>query len=120
MKKIKKNPNGYYGSSCRSGYQSHYTIVKERKGGSYPIETTNPNKNKTANELVVYQDPQAIPLFIISQKQLNWESINPSTNVFSPTNFKQQICKFSEFIAEIEAYVSYHPVRYSTPAAIHN
>jgi len=89
MKKL-KNPNGYYGSSCRSGYQSHYTIVKERKGGSYPIETTNANKNETANELVVYQDPQAIPLFIISQKQLNWESIIPSQNIITSIVTKQK------------------------------
>jgi len=63
--KIIPNPSGYYGKTARSGYQSHYTIVsKTTLGQAFPIDDTYDPKLH-ADELVVFQDPQALPLFLI-------------------------------------------------------
>ena len=49
------------------GYQSHYTVVpKKNIADAYPLsgnQAVNPEKH--ADELVVFQDAQALPLFII-------------------------------------------------------
>lgn len=58
------NPNGYYGRGVRGGYESHYTLVKDSAVFDYPIE--GPFDPATdADELVIFQDAYALPLFII-------------------------------------------------------
>jgi len=59
------SPRGYYGKPCRSGYQSHCTIVDYKAGGpAYPIQVPF-DSTKHADELVVFQDAQTLPLFVI-------------------------------------------------------
>jgi len=59
------NPKGFYGRGVKGGYQSHYTIVsKSNIQDAYPIkEAYNPEKH--ADELVVFQDAQALPVFAL-------------------------------------------------------
>jgi len=60
-----KNPGGYLGEACRGGYQSHYTVVDRRE-----IDKAFPIRGKidpaiAADELVVFESAQALPLFVI-------------------------------------------------------
>jgi len=61
------NPEGYLGHSCKSGYQSHYSIVTRRNlNEAYPLSlNVNFDEKEHADELVVFQDLQALPLFIV-------------------------------------------------------
>jgi len=60
-----QDERGYYGKGLRDGYQSHYSIVsKDPDKLSYPYEPPF-NENEHADELVVFQEAQALPLFVI-------------------------------------------------------
>ena len=69
-----KNEKGFLGQACRPGYQSHYTIV-ETKGTSigYPTLKTQIDPNKTADELVIFEGNQILPLFLIYSNQFDCE-----------------------------------------------
>lgn len=59
------SPNGYYGRPCRSGYQSHCTVVDYKKAGpAFPIEGPI-DSTRHADEVVVFQDAQTLPLFVM-------------------------------------------------------
>jgi len=64
-------PNSYYGKAAKSGVQSHYTLVKkESKQTAYPIDKDELfNAKRHANEVVVFQDSQALPLFLLKIRQ---------------------------------------------------
>jgi len=49
--------NGFMGKKCKGGYQSHYTVVGD---GIYPSTTVTDTSH---DELVVFQDPQALPKY---------------------------------------------------------
>jgi len=60
------NVNGFLGKPCQPGYQSHYTIVNKKSTGSaFPIETDQIDPTQHADELVVFQEAQTLPLFLI-------------------------------------------------------
>jgi len=63
------NPHGYYGAACHTGYQSHYTIVKRVVDQAFPVlfkkGQTKFDPLNHADELVIFQDAQALPLFLV-------------------------------------------------------
>lgn len=61
------NPKGYYGKGVRGGYQSHYAIVtkSEISSACLPIHEEAINPINHCDELVVFQDAQALPLFVL-------------------------------------------------------
>ena len=64
----KENPHGYLGKSCARGFQSHYTIVQETSAKiGFPI--TKGVKRAVADELVVFEPSQALPLFLVFSSQ---------------------------------------------------
>jgi len=60
--KVKKIPSekGFFGKTCLGGYQSHYAIVKS---GFPSLDITK--MKEESDELVVFQDAQALPLFLV-------------------------------------------------------
>lgn len=57
------NPQGYYGKPGRAGYQSHYTVVdKTNLQQAFPV-TGAINTDTTADELVVFEPAQTVPVF---------------------------------------------------------
>ena len=63
------SPEGYKGKACPLGYQSHSTIVDSSKyPNSYPITSTTINATSTADELVVFESAQALPIFVFDVK----------------------------------------------------
>ena len=57
-----EHPNtkgGFMGKKCKGGYQSHYTVVGD---GIYPSTTVTDTSH---DELVVFQDAQALPKYIV-------------------------------------------------------
>jgi len=64
----KPNEKGYLGKGVRSGYQSHFTQVNRKMiGAAYPI-TGQFDPNEHGNELVVFQEAQILPVFILECK----------------------------------------------------
>jgi len=63
------NPDGFYGKGVQSGYQSHYTLVKKEDiTTAFPISTAfDPSLH--ADEIVVFQDAQTLPKFILVLKE---------------------------------------------------
>ena len=61
----KKNRLGYMGCPCRVGYQSHYTHVSTKT--CFPVKDDF-SKSAVADELVVFESAQALPLFVFSVK----------------------------------------------------
>ena len=61
------NKTSLKGKPFVPGYQSHYTVVpKKNTSEAFPLtgnEVIDPTRH--ADELVVFQDAQALPLFII-------------------------------------------------------
>jgi hypothetical protein len=66
-------PESLHGRACRKGYQSHFTIVdpqgtqlvnNQTVPVSLPVITTEIDHLKTAFEVVVYEEAQALPLFV--------------------------------------------------------
>jgi len=62
-----KNKQGYHGQPCRVGYQSHFTLVDSPKKNSSPTKTPFTGAN-IADELVIFQVTQALPLFVFYLK----------------------------------------------------
>ena len=53
------------GHACRPGYQSHFTIVDSTDyTKAYPTKSAPINGASTADELVVFDVPQSLPLFV--------------------------------------------------------
>ena len=52
------------GQACRPGYQSHFTIVEQ----AVPTKSTVINTATAADELVVFDHAQAVPLFVFYVK----------------------------------------------------
>jgi len=64
----KANPSGFKGKACRTGYQSHFTVVDDTN-----IDTAFPVKGpfdwtSMADELVIFEGAQALPIFVFSTK----------------------------------------------------
>jgi len=59
------NADGFMGRPHRRGYQSHYTMVKKKVElkKAYPI--TDLIDEQAADELVVFEAAQVLPLFLI-------------------------------------------------------
>ena len=57
-----RNRRGFLGKACQAGYQSHYTIVQGDEG--FPVQTLEFDRNATADELVVFEAAQVLPLFV--------------------------------------------------------
>ena len=50
---------------CQAGYQSHFTIVKgEDVSSALPVETPDFDPATVADELVVFETAQTLPLFV--------------------------------------------------------
>ena len=62
------NPSGFKGKGCRGGYQSHFTLVDGRDiNTAFPVR--GPIDAATAaDELVTFDSPQALPLFVFYTK----------------------------------------------------
>jgi len=59
------SPDSYMGKPCRTGYQSHYTLVnKDISQDGYPV-LGKVDVKETADELVIFEYSQALPLFVI-------------------------------------------------------
>lgn len=56
--------NSLRGKPAQSGYQSHYTNVVSKNGDKFG-HVCNPPTADNYDELVVFQDVQALPLFVI-------------------------------------------------------
>jgi len=57
--------HSYMGKPCRTGYQSHYTLVnKDISQDGYPV-LGKVDVKETADELVIFEYSQALPLFVI-------------------------------------------------------
>jgi len=66
-----KNPESFHGQACRPGYQSHFVRVHstgERRGKPV-LEECDPKF--TADEVVVFESSQALPLFLIFVRSPN-------------------------------------------------
>jgi len=87
------NPEGYFGRACNPGYQSHYTIVKP----FYPIENESVDLSKRyRDELVIFQDAQALPLFLIYYDQnqdIKEFIINEDEKNIEKSGFSKKIIK---------------------------
>ena len=66
----KRNPHGFLGKGCRPGYQSHLTFVKsEDISTAYPLDSDDFSQfPKHADELVIFDTSQAVPLFVFYSK----------------------------------------------------
>jgi len=59
------NPDGFYEHGPQSGFQAHYTIVEKHNiRKAFPIKTSIDVTNH-ADELVVFQDAQTLPVFVL-------------------------------------------------------
>jgi len=61
------NPDGFYGKGVMRGYHSHYTIVETGQKAAFPIKRPY-DASKDANELVVFQNNQLLPIFVFYKK----------------------------------------------------
>ena len=88
---LEYNPDGFYGKACQPGYQSHFTLSldlsfhcsnlkqttnntsklvgpRDKKNqentGPFPVQGTF-DAQRDADELVVFESAQAVPLFIV-------------------------------------------------------
>ena len=60
------NPQGYLGKPRQRGYQSHYTVVYlPGEGGIYGYPLRTAPTEASADELVVFEPAQALPVFLI-------------------------------------------------------
>lgn len=61
------NPNGLYAKPFRPGYQAHQALVDERNPS---VEVFDDNKEdlRLADELVIFESAQAVPLFVFYMK----------------------------------------------------
>jgi len=57
-----KRPDSYLNKGCEPGYQSHYTLVT--RSTDQPIQKEF-NSENDADSLVIFNDNQALPLFVI-------------------------------------------------------
>jgi hypothetical protein len=65
------NPKGLFGQACKTGYQSHFTMVSSRKLGiNFPIKEVNGYEG-IADELVIFDGSQILPLFLIYTTQFD-------------------------------------------------
>jgi len=69
---VTEHPNdtikGYKGKACRPGYQSHFTLVnKSNIAGAFPV-TGDIDPSTTADELVVFESAQTVPIFYFYTK----------------------------------------------------
>ena len=55
------DPNGFSGKSCQPRYQSHYVVVDDY----YPAQRVEPDSK---DELVIFQEAQILPKFIVTLK----------------------------------------------------
>ena len=70
--KFMPNPQGYLGKACRPGYQSHYTVVDSKNvSTSFPCRKEELDPNETANEIVIFDGAQILPLFLIYSDEFN-------------------------------------------------
>jgi len=54
------------GTTCEKGFQSHYTMVENIDNAAVPISADQLRQpHKYVDELVLFQDPQCLPLFIV-------------------------------------------------------
>jgi len=61
----KGKKTGYHGQACRPGYQSHFTLVNADEKDAFPTKLPPPfNPDKVADELVIFEASQALPLFV--------------------------------------------------------
>jgi len=68
MKKPEANPKGFLGKPCTSGYQSHFTVVcKEDVRIAFPAQGPVDHRLH-ADELVVPDASQVLPLFVVYSK----------------------------------------------------
>jgi len=58
----KPSPNSFLGQPCKTGYDSHYTIVEP--GIGFPAKTLS-NPDHLADELVIFNVGQTLPLFMV-------------------------------------------------------
>ena len=77
-KKPVLNPLGFLEKACRAGYQSHYTVVDSRNVlTAFPFREKELDPEKTANEIVVFDSAQILPLFLIYTNEFgNTENAN--------------------------------------------
>ena len=62
------NPTGFKGKACRTGYQSHFTLVDGRDiNKAFPIKGAI-DPATAADELVIFQEAQALPIFVFYTK----------------------------------------------------
>ena len=62
-------PGSLKGQACHTGYQSHFTTVDSANSTkAYPTKSAPINAASTADELVVFDHAQAIPLFVFYVK----------------------------------------------------
>ena len=70
--KFVPNPQGYLGKACRTGYQSHYTVVDSRTiSTAFPFKEKEFNPSVTSNEVIVFDGSQILPLFLIYTTEFN-------------------------------------------------
>jgi len=63
--KLVPNPEGYHHQNVRKGYNSHYTLVPQVPvKEAFPIKGNYDSANH-ADQLVIFQQPQALPLFVV-------------------------------------------------------
>jgi len=79
----KRDPKGLYGQACKTGYQSHYTIVNSKNTSTaFPTRFddfgTEEKKRVVSDELVVFEGAQALPLYLIFYKSSSATAPSPS------------------------------------------
>jgi len=61
-----RNPDGFYESGPQDGFQSHYTIVEKLDTKvAFPIKDGSIDTKRHADELVIFQDAQTLPIFVL-------------------------------------------------------
>jgi len=70
----RRNPLGLHGQACKSGYQSHITVVdSEDIHTAFPIEVEDyddpKSKRLVSDELVVFEAAQVLPLFLVYYRE---------------------------------------------------
>ena len=60
-----KQAGSLLGQACRTGYQSHFTIVESQDyTQAFPSTKATIDPTNTADELVIFNDVQAVPVFV--------------------------------------------------------
>ena len=81
--------NGYFGKPCKSGYQSHYVIVKHENAGTPPGIPFNFTSDPVSNELVLFQSAQSLPLCILYYKNGEFQ---PVPDILQTTRIRNEMC----------------------------